>query len=464
MDDLLIANDNGSDVAWNETRTPGGLVVKDHGNSMSLQEFGGWLEQNLGASVETALQQAAFMLCCDVISQDLSKATPRLRRRTSPTTSKVVDAKEHQIAALLALEPNRRHTWQMYTEMSVYWGLLTSNSYSVALRNNVGDPLEIIPVQPGRVRAYVEGRDVWYDVRASTQQEQALLGQPSMRVRESDMIHVRGRPLDGMDGYSTLVLGKQTLETGRALEAMREALFGEEGQMRGVFFREGAMPDDTMPDISFQRLRQQLKELMNRFRQMTEPVVLEGGMKFQPISSSPKDMEFAAQFSAQINATCRLLRVPPHKVFQMDGVKYENLETSEKMYVGDTLVPVAKRHEAATAKVLLTREERLEFYIEYDRDEMTLRDSQRETERIKTLVERGIVTIDEARAQMGFNPLPNGQGDVRLIPTNMSVVDKKGEVLIGGSSTPKSDVAPPADAPPADAPSKGVIRLVSKEA
>lgn len=458
VDDLDVANDNSTGaVAPNETRTPGGLVVRDHGDSMTMEQFSGWLQENMGGGIKEALEQAAFMLCCDVIAQDIGKATLRLRRRTSPTTSEIVMPGEHPIAAFLAMEPNRRHTWPEYTEMSVYWQCFTSNSFSVVIRDRFNDPLELIPVQTGRVQEFVQGRDIFYEVTASTQQEMALLGVSRAWVPERDMIHVRGRMLDGMDGYSTLFAGRKTLEAGKAIDKFRENLFAEEGQLRGVFTRDGTV-DETMPDPAFQRLRQQFKVMMNKFRSLTEPILLEGGIKFDAISSNPQEMEFTEQFAAQINATCRLLRVPPHKVFQMDGVKYENLETSEKMYVGDTLVPVCKRFEPRMAKILLKDKDRLEYFFEFDRDEMTLRDPQRETERAVRALERGGINWDEFRAIIGKNPLPNGQGKGRMIPTNMTVVGENGEILIAGSSTAKPDEGKE-EPKPTEAPKK-LLRLV----
>lgn len=440
------------------------FIEKDHGEAMTTAQFASWLEDNIGgATVQKALRQAAFLLCCDVIAQDISKSTLRLRERLSNGTSRVVLPETHEIAALLALEPNRRHTWPEFVEMMVLWHCLTSNSYAGVLRNTAGDPLELIPFQTGRVRELIEGRDVFYEVTASTQQEQALLGKPMMSFPERDMIHVRGRMLDGMDGYSTLIAGKSVLDTGSAIDEFRNSLFSEEGQVRGVFRKKGSGAVDEM---AFQRLRSQLKILMRRFKAGTEPVVIEDDMEFQPIASKPQEMELTKQFSEQINQICRLLRVPPHKVFHMDGEKYSNLETNEKMYVGDTLTPIAERFEHRYSKVLLRGKDRLRFFFQHDREEMTLRDSQRETERIKTLLERGAIEVDEARAMQGFNPLPNGQGQVRLIPVNMNVVDRDGNVVVQASQNVKEEQEQPADASKEEdgdeAKAKG-LRLISSK-
>lgn len=411
------------------------LFEKAHGSEMTMAQFGEWVETNIaGSSVVGALQIGALMLCCDVISQDISKATFRLRQELENGTSKIVSPRRNEMAAFLKLEPNHRHTWRNFMEMMVYWSCLTDNAYAGVIRSADGTVLELIPFQTGRVREVVSGRTVYYEVTASTMQEQALLGSGFRVFNEEDMIHVRTRMIDGMDGYSTLTAGRKTLEIMNKLSDFRKNLFGEEGQMRGVFTRDNNEP---IPEEIFQRLRQQFKILMNKFRQLTEPVILEGGVKFATISSNPKEMELAAQFEAQLNEVCRLFRMPPHKIFMMSGEKYQNLETNEKMYVGDTLIPRALAFEDQFAKTLLSRKDRLSFFFEFDRNQMTLRDPKSETERTIKAAERGIIMRNEARAIFGYNPVKGG--DTFLVPTNMSIVDEKNTVIIGGSSTPASD-------------------------
>lgn len=437
------------------------VVHKDHSEPMTMSEFAGWLGENIdGMSVTNALKQAAFMLCCDVISQDIAKSTLRLRERLDNGTSKVVLPIKHPIAGLLAMEPNHRHTWYEYKEMTALWSCFTSNSYAAVLRNKTGDPLELIPFQTGRVREYVEGRDIFYEVTAATEHERGLLGATSARFPERDFIHVRGRMIDGLNGYSTLTAGKETLENSKSISDYRGNLFGDEGQMRGVFTKEGDVP---LPQESFDRLRSQFKLLMNRFRQLTEPIILEAGIKFDAISSNPQEVELTKQFEAQVNEVCRLLRVPPHKVFALGNVKYENLETLEKAYVGDTLVPIAERFEERYNRALLTGKDRLKYFFEHDRSEMTLRDTKVETERVIRAVERGVITIDEARAVLGYNPLPNKAGQTRTIPVNMTVVGEKNEVLIGGTpAEPEKDEPVDPDASADDEKgTKKSLRLIS---
>jgi HK97 family phage portal protein len=417
----------------------------EYTEGLTLEDLAFQMGKDLGGvSINKVLQIAALMACCDVIAQDISKATLRLRERLPNGTSRIVvpSVRRDDIAEMLALEPNEMMTWREMISMMVYWSCFTDNALAGVIRNQDDTPNRIIPFQTGRVHMKVTGAEVFYDVTAQTLYDQALLGAPMRTFPARDMIHVRTRFIDGMEGYSTLDAGKSTIEGINAIKRFTKDLFSEDGQIRGVFSTD---KEEPLPEPAFQRLRMQMKTLMSKFRQLTDPIVLEHGLKFLPMASKPNDLELAKQFEAAVNEVCRLFRMPPHKIFLMTGSKYENLETQEKMYVGDTLIPRAQPFEDQFAKVLLDRKGRLKYFFEFDRTEMTLRDTKLETDRIIRATERGILLIDEARAGMGANPLPNDAGQTRLVPVNMYLVDENNKVILGNQQTAKEQ-DPAADA------------------
>ena len=426
-------------------------------NGISDAQWKAWWGNMLGsrAGISDAMQWTAFLLCCDVLSQDMAKATLRLRERLKSGTSRIVEPGGHPIADMLLLEPNHRHTWYEFSEMVGLWSAITQNGMAVVKRNIVGDPVELIPVQTTRVTQLVNprSREVFYDVTAGTLEEEELLGAPYLVVPERDMIHVRGRMLDGQNGYSNMVAGLTTLETADSIETYRDKIFSKDGQRVGVFTR----PADkgALPELAFQRLKQQFKSLMQRNYDMNDPLILEG-VDFTEIGVRPDEAELSKNFDAQILQTCRLFRMPPHKVFALANVKYENLDTMEKAYIGDTMVPVCKRHEQRFSRVMLSPKDRLKYFFEYDRDELELHDTKAQTERVVRASERGIVTIDEAREAFGYNELPNKQGKARLIPVNMTVIDDTGKVIVQASS---NQTDPASDSSSGDAAKK--LRLVA---
>lgn len=390
------------------------------------------LNSMLGSgSLLKALRQAAFLLCVDVILQDLAKAELQLLEIVPGQPDRIVDANEHPLAAFLAIEPNDRHTWPEFIGMMGFWYAIDMNAYALVERDLVGRVTAVLPTQWGRGRQVVSGRSMFYEFSFGTEQEVALFGATFLRVPERNVIHVRGRMTDGMNGLSTLTVGRDVLDVGASIDGYREDLYSEGGQTRGVFTRD---QDGVLPELAFIRLKQQLGALMRKFQSNTDPIVLEGGLKFAPIAVKPADAELTEQFEAQIVQTCRLLRVPPHKVFHLANVKYENLETMEKAYLADTMEPLMTLFDARYTKALVLPTERARYRIAHNRKALIVRDTKTEIERVTRAVERGVISRNEGRAELGYNPIPGG--DTFLLPVNMMVIDANNKVVIEGKAAP----------------------------
>jgi phage portal protein BeeE len=116
----------------------------------------GWMNTNLGIfGAQKALQNAAFVLCCDVISQDLAKARMYLRKRLDNRTSRIMEPNEHPVAALLAYRPNPHMTWHEYHEMMMFWLPLTQNAHAIVDRTVVGDPAGLVPIMTSQQHPFV---------------------------------------------------------------------------------------------------------------------------------------------------------------------------------------------------------------------------------------------------------------------------------------------------------------------
>lgn len=412
----------------------GEITLKGVGDSTwHINDLAGWtkaLGQQAGNLLHEALRQAAFMICADVLAQDQAKAPLLLKERLRDGTARIVSPREHDVAAMLAMEPNDRHTWFEFMSMTAYWGALESNEFAVLQRNGAGDPIALIPVQTARVMDTInqEARKVFYRVTAGTEAEYVLLGTHSVDVPERDMLHVRHRMLDGMDGYSTMRAAKETIETGKALEGYVREMFADGGEMRVIFTSEAEQP---LSEISFQRLKSQLAERVVKFRREKAPILLEQGITPKQVSATPADAELSKQLDAHIAAVCRWFRMPPHKAMHMNAVKYENLFAMDRSYVHDVILPRVVAKEQRLSRLLLTRNERARYFIEIDRQALVLTDQKDLTDRIKAMVERGLISVNEGRVRLGENPREGG--DVYMIPANMRVVDGKNQPVLEAS-------------------------------
>lgn len=397
-----------------------------------------------------ALQLAAVLVCLDIISQDIAKTPRYLRRKLPDGGSEIVKPKEHWLAEMLELEPNDWMTWNEFVEMTMFHLALTRNAFiAKRFKDRTGQPDALMPIMPGRVQIDVnsDSTDFIYRTETSTYRERVLMRGFGDVFTSERMIHIRGRVFDGLNGYSTLQAGAKAMGLVQEVTDFQRRMFKNDGSFRGVF---QAKEDITVSDTVFQRLRTQLAEAMNDLTRKAKPLVLEGGIEWKGIQQTNEQAETVKARSAAIIDVFRLFRVPPHKAMQLEAVKYENLEQMEKAYVSDTLIPYCRQFEQRMDRGLLTREERLQgYFLQHDREAMSLQDAKAHAEIWKVGLMGGAVTIDEYRSSRGLNPLKNGAGKVRLIPSTYSVVDDKNAVVIPAGGQNNQAAAPePDDAAP----------------
>lgn len=416
----------------------------------SWMGFSGTTPQPLSAN--EALQQAAVLVCLDIISQDIAKTPLRLKKRLKGGKgAEIVPPREHWLARLLATKPNQWQTWYEFKDMVFLHLALVRNgfiakSYETLSAVRSGEASGLLPIQPGRmtIDANADETDFVYSATTSNPRERVMMRGFGGPVFTSDrMIHIHGRTFDGLNGYSTLYAGATAMGLVREVTDFQTRLFRNDGNYRGVFQTK---EDIEVSDEVFQRLRTQLGESVGHLLRQGRPLLLEGGVEYKAISQTSDQAETAKTRSAAIIDVFRLFRIPPHKAMQLEAVKYENLEQMEKSYVSDTLVPYCTQFEERVSHALLLPEESLDYFLEFDRDAMALQDAKAQAEINKVGLSFGAITINEYRATRGYNPLPDKAGDVRLIPSTYTVVDDKNAVVIPAGGTDNQASAPSGDA------------------
>lgn len=397
--------------------------------------------ENRPLPLDEAVQISAVLICLDVMSQDIAKTPLYLRRRLKNGGSEIVAPKDHWLAKMLALEPNQWHTWYEFIEMLMLHLGAVQNAFIAKKYTRGGNIEQLIPVLPGRVRIYVdEARQQYsYDVERLTPNERMMLASfKEEYLLQDEVIHLRGRMFDGLFGYSNLDAGATVMGFSKALMEYQTRLYKNDGSVRGVF----QMPKEQvepLDDRVFKRLKEQLSTRWAASRDAGVPIVLEQGMEFKSVAMNADQAEVAKNRDKAVEDVARIFRIPPHKLMHLVAVKYENLESMEKQYVSDSLVPTCQRFEQRLTRALLSEEERLDYFLQFDRMAMQLTDVEKQAKMIETLMDRGALTIDQALQKGGMNPLPNGAGNVRLIPQGYHLVDDKNQIIIQAGQPTKDE-------------------------
>ena len=91
-------------------------------------------------------------------------------------------------------------------------------------------------------------------------------------------------------------------------------------------------------------------------------------MQYKAISLPPEDSQFLSTRQFGVNEICRIFRVPPHMVQDLEHATFSNIEHQSIDFVVHTLTPWLVRFEQAIVKDLLLPEEQDEYFPKFNVD------------------------------------------------------------------------------------------------
>jgi HK97 family phage portal protein len=427
---------------WEPTRTYAGDGPFAWNGPVSVGTFrGGPTDFNPVASSD-AVRIAAVLACIDVLAQDIARAPLTLNRVLQEGSRRrgfeQVAPRAHPLAKLFWTRPNDFMTWFEFMSMVVYHLALVDNAYIIRVRDRMLRITALIPVLPARVRMDVvtDGPlkgEVFYRVQAANLAESAQYeSEDELVLFPGEMIHIRTRLLNGFSGLPTLAVGGRVISLSEAVARFQDRVFRRDGALRGVFEQAKDAPELSQPQ--YDRLKQSLGEAMNLLRDLGYPLVLESGMQFKSISMTAAEAGAKEAFSQQIAETARLFRIPPHKLMHFESVKYDNMDAANRVYVQDSLLPRVIPIEQKLGWACLDDQEEMELYVEIDRATLNQSSPQETSARIAKEWDSGLITQNEARELLGYNPAPGGE--VYKMAANTFLIDADHQVVVANQPSP----------------------------
>lgn len=391
----------------------------------------GFLGVGSGYYQGNATGLALAIQCADVKARDISKAEMLLWKRNGRGWQ-MVEPRPGSLSYHLMTKPNRTAmTWPELWRMTVLHLELAQNAYVYTPRTVEGDIEEYIPIMPGRCRMRVSDRGkVFYEIVAVTEYDRAVLGETYLIVPEEEMIHLRGRLLDGVNGLSNLLLGSPIFDLISAIGRYQTKLFGSDGRTPLVFEKKDGFPNSDQGETAFRRMKEQLREAARRASNFGEAILLEEGMTAKPIAVNAKENETTASFTQQAQRICGLMDVPAHRLALLESVAYNNLSAINRQYVHDSIMPIVANIEVKFRNHSLPERDWPLHSVEFDRSALMSNDPETLEKLIKVGMSTGVMRVNEARDlfPLRLNPLGRG-GEVRTVPVNMAMVDDEGNVV-----------------------------------
>jgi HK97 family phage portal protein len=225
--------------------------------------------------------------------------------------------------------------------------------------------------------------------------------------KTSEIIHVKD------NSYKSIYRGSSRLEP--ALRTMNLIL--EMRNFQDNFFKNGAVPglvlksENTLND----RLKAKLTdEWSKKYRPGTggrRPIILDGGLEIDQISNvSFKDLDFENAIIKCEETVLKALGVPP---ILLDTGNNANIRPNHRLFYLETVIPIVNKINSALERFFGFEIYEDTTYIEALRPELSDQASY-----YVNLVNGGIITPNEARTELGREPL-DGHEEIR-VPANIA--------------------------------------------
>ena len=141
---------------------------------------------------------------------------------------------------------------------------------------------------------------------------------------------------------------------------------------------------------------------------MNGTAVLEAGMHYQPITSNSKDAQLLETRLFNVQEIARFFNMSPTLLGDLSKTSYNTLEASQQAFVLNSLMPYVTMLEQELNMKLLSYKQRQNLYIDIKESDIIKSDKNSQANYLTTLVNSGLITRNEARKELGFNPIEGG--------------------------------------------------------
>lgn len=329
-------------------------------------------------------------------------------------------------------QPNPEMTYFNFWQ-TLFGHELVGNAFIFVVKDEIGQPAEIWPLEPRRMRVGRTSQGLKIYVIDGNDQA------PMIDYKEGgEIVHIPSFSRDGLVGINPLSAGAEQIGLGLATEQHAARYFGKDATPEGILTSDQVIsPDDS--DRIAARWERNYGGGIQRKRAIA---VLGSGAKYQSISTTPENSQLLGtrQHNAAVVAS-QMFGVPPHLLGIVD--KSTSWGTGIAEQNRGMLVFVLSqrigRFESAISSALLVRELTRRYAV-FDPGGFLRGDIKQQYDIHDIGIKGGFVTINEARRDLELPPI--GGGDKALVPVNMTPIDQLGKAPVLGPTPMRNGATP----------------------
>lgn len=290
----------------------------------------------------------------------------------------------NDIVTRLLAQPNRWQSGFEFRRSLTMQALLYGNAFAVINRTLGGDLLELLPLDIESVSLDLTKPEPVYKTR--------IYGDVPM----SSMLHIRAVGLDGLWGESPVRLCRTSLQVLAAQEQSQLEVMKNAGNPKIAIVAQGPMGAPARQMV--------VEDYMKHHAGAAnagKPLVLAEGMKVERISSTLDDSGISAARRYSVEDVSRIYGVPTSYLSEHSANAYGSMEWLSRMYVDACLSHWFAAWSAEVVAKLLPFGS-----LTFDSDMIARPSLAEQMAALRTGVESGVITRNEARDWLDLAPLP----------------------------------------------------------
>ena len=288
--------------------------------------------------------------------------------------------------------------------------LLYGNSYCQIIRTGKNGIVGLYPLLPDHM-------DVDRDSKGNLTYTYTTSDGKTVSLKPPQVLHIPGLGFDGIMGYSPIALEKSAIGLGLAAE-----------EYGSKFFANGARPSGVLTHPNTVKNPKALRESWNAAYggsgNANRVAVIEEGMTFTPLSIPNNEAQFLETRKFQVDEICRIFRVPPHLVCNLEHATFSNIEHQSIDFAVHTIRPWLVRIEQSMNRALFPDQEKRRFYVAFNMDGLMRGDYKSRMEGYAIARQNGWMSANDIRELENLNPISEAEGgNAYLVNGNMISID-----------------------------------------
>ena len=399
----------------------------------------------------SAIQVSAVYACVRVIAETIASLPFHVYETTENGSRK---APEHPLYRLIHDEPNKEMTSFILRETMLAHLLLYGNAYCQIIRTGRDKIDSLYPLLPDKMEVDRDaGGLLTYTYTTSDGKR--------WRLEPRDVLHIPGLGFDGVMGYSPIALEKSAIGLGIAAEEYGSKFFSNGARPSGILTHPNTVKDPAA-------LRASWNAAYGSSSNASRVAVLEEGMTFVPLSLPNNEAQFLETRKFQVAEICRIFRVPPHMIGDLDRATFSNIEHQSIDFAVHTIRPWLVRIEQAVNRALFSEKEKAgspggrRFYVQFNLDGLMRGDYKSRMEGYAIARQNGWMSANDIRELENMNAMSDEEGgnaylvNGNMIPVNLagitaflaaaaSAAQAENNEQEADGNTPEQEEAPPAE-------------------